>query len=179
MNFSRCNRSLNFSLCKIHSALILEHWPACYLTSWFCTLRDHTFFLWMSLSGDKDVDELKIGGLFCRLLWARPDVSQRRNSQEKRFIFLQNRDMYMTRIQNLLRCLFVQSYSSYEFIIIIIINAWFVDWVFETEFPWGKRNGMLPWYSYQEVFIQQCETSRNNGGNTSHKICWLMCGKEW
>jgi hypothetical protein len=41
----------------------------------------------------------------------------------------------MTRLQNLLRCLFVQSYSSYEFFIIIIINAWFVDWVFEMESP--------------------------------------------
>ncbi len=98
------------------------------------------------VSGDKDVDELKIGGFFCRLLCARPDVGQRRNSQEKRFTFFQNRGMYMTRLQNLLRRLFVQSYSSYEFFSIIIINAWFVNWVFEMEFPWGKRKGMLSWY---------------------------------
>ncbi len=146
MKVSRCNRSLNFSLCKIHSGFILEHWPACYLTSWICTLRGHTFFLSMSLSGDKDVDELKTGVLFCRLLWARPDVSQRRNSQEKRFTFFQNRGMYMPRLQNLLRWSFVQLYNSYESFIIIIINAWFVDWVFKMEFPWGKRNGMLSWY---------------------------------
>ncbi len=168
------------SPCVKFSALILEHWPACYLTSWFCTLRAHTFFLWMSLSGDKGVDELKIGGLFCRLLWARPDVSQRRNSQEKWFTFFQNRGMYMTRLQNLVRCLFVQLYSSYGFFIIIIANAWFVDWVFEMEFPWGKRNGMLSWYIARKKYAKEkWETSWNMGGITCHKICLLMCGKEW